>query len=329
MASVSTTHLIDLTQEILLECFKHLDLKSSVMMTSVCKKFSHLDNKNKLIHNKKIMSLGTIIKECISVLKLVYDTLHYEPAREHMMADLLRKLIYVSVSNSHHFNTSQSSIAYDHCQMEYTRLYLYYAEQMDITMFEFNNLLEDAQFEFRGYNIIDKPVEHRSQLNMFKDTIKGLYFNGAYTVQLNMQYLASCIEIHFDGNKIVFDVHLQESNDNLIFLQDLISDWLKKTQDIVLKNKFESSNIVIDRNQMHWSIDNSEAPYIIAELILLLMPDGRYFQGADAFNIELWNNIIEENWLLNEVVKEMIDRNNYETMICNVSYQVTDEYLNI
>jgi hypothetical protein len=333
----------DVPREILMEYLQHMDVKTSIMFMSTCKKIRSLDepqvNKagleiaHKTSMTKKIQGLSNIMRDYIAVLKSMYNTLMSEEARDNMMANLLRKLIYTSVSSEIHFVNGGSTIAFDQCRAEYDRLYLYFTEQMAINMTQFNNLLEDAQFEYRGFKIVNISNEQRHDLDTFKELLKGWYFDGEYTTQATIQYDDTCIEIHNDGEMLVFDIHRhandsdEEQNQNgLIFFQDRVESWSKTTDNGRLKEAFEQAKITVKNNRLQWPIENEDAPHVIAELIINLMPDPLFYTGGEAFDIELWNIILEENWLLHEVVKETMDRYGFEEALCRASFQIVDEF---
>jgi hypothetical protein len=161
--------------------------------------------------------------------------------------------------------------------------------------------------------------------------LKGWYFDGDYTTQATIQYDDTCIEIHNDGEILVFDIH-RHANDNdeeqngLIFFQDRVETWSKTTDSGRLKEAFEQAKITVNNNRLQWPVENEDAPHVIAELIINLMPDPLFYTGGEAFDIELWNIVLEENWLLHEVVKETMDRYGFEEALCRASFQIVDEF---
>jgi hypothetical protein len=277
---------------------------------------------------KKIDGLSSIIKGYFTVLKGMHYHLMHNGLRDDMMSNILRKLIYTSVSNSSHIMGVQSTVVFEQCQTEYNRLFLYFVEQMDITIVEFNNLLEDAQFEYRGYNIININETKRNQLNHFKQLLKSIYFSGLYTVQATIQYNEVCMEVYFDGEQCVFDIHRHPEGQHeglLVFLQDMVSAW-RPTAEGRLKDMYDMAQISIVDDQLQWPMDSQDAPYVIAELITKLMPEPQFFKGGLVSDVEIWNGVMEENWLLNEVVTETMERYKYEELMVNSSYQIMEDF---
>jgi hypothetical protein len=341
--TVAMTNLIvDVPKEILSEYLRYMDIKTSIMFMSACKRTKALDQPNvneagieiapKASVMKKIIGLGNIIHDYVSVLQSMYTTVMSDVARDNMMANILRKLIYMSVSTETHFVNDGFTLAFGQCRAEYDRLYLYFAEQMAISKGHFNNFLEDAQFEYRGFKIINISDSQRRDLDTFKDLLKGWYFEGEYTTQATIQYGDTCIELHNDGETLVFDIHRHanssdgQDHNGLVFFQDRVESWSKITEMGRLKEAFEQTKITISDNRLQWPIEQEHAPYVIAELIINLMPDPLFYTGAEAFDIELWNNILEENWLLYEVMKEATDRHGFEEALCRASFQIVDDF---
>jgi hypothetical protein len=324
---------LDVPQEILFEYLKHMDVKTSIMFIATCKKTKALDEQfieeqPKLSVKKTIDGLSSIIEGYFTVLKGMHYHLMHDGLRDDMMSNILRKLIYTSVSNSLHIMGVQSTVVFEQCQIEYNRVFMYFVEQMDISIVEFNNLLEDAQFEYRGYNIININEEKRNQLNQFKQLLKSLYFTGQYTVQATIQYNEVCMEVYYDGEQCVFDIHRHPEGQHeglLIFLQDFVSVWAT-TAEGRLKERYDSAQISIVDDQLQWSKDSQEAPSIIAELIIKLMPEQQFYKGGLVSNVEIWNVVMEDNWLLNEVVTETMERYKYEQLLVNASYQIVEDF---
>jgi hypothetical protein len=193
--------------------------------------------------------------------------------------------------------------------------------------------LEDSQFEYRGFDIINISEHQRQQLDMFKNLLKGWYFEGEYITQATIQYDDTCVELHHDGDMLVFDIHrqsdLDDENGGLIFFQDRVEAWKNATATGRLKEAYDKANITITHNRLEWPIENKYATKVIGELIFKLMPDPMFFTGGEAFNIEFWNSILEENWLLTEVVKETMDRYSFEEDLCRASYQIVDDFTSV
>lgn len=331
VATTMTNLLLDVPNEILSEYMQHMDVKTTIMFLATCKKTHNLDIEGspKPSVAKKIEGLGNIISDYVDVVKSIHATLMSERVRDEMMANILRKLIYISVSNGTHYVNSDSLIAFDQCRAEYERLYLYFVEQMDISKPVFNNILEDAQFEFRGFSIINISDVRRQELDMFKNLLKGWYFQGEYTAQANIQYNDTCMEIYADGENIVFDVHRHDiDDDGLVFFQDFVEEWKNKKDEDSLRDAFEQSKITIKNNRLEWPMTNTQAPKVIAELLIKLMPDPMFYRGGEVFNTEVWNSIMEDNWLLNEVVNETMTSYRFDEALSNASLQIVDDFVN-
>lgn len=329
---IMTNLILDVPHEILNEYMRHMDVKTTIMYLAACKKTQRLDVRG-LSHKpsvaKKIEGLGKIISAYVDVVKSMHATLMSERVRNGMMANILRKLIYISVSHETHYINSGSIVAFDQCRAEYERLFLYFVEQMDINKATFNNILEDAQLEFRGFSIINISDVQRQELDMFKDLLKGWYFHGEYTAQANIQYNDTCMEIYADGEMIVFDVHRQDvDDDGLVFFQDIVEEWMNRTDRDSLRDAFDQTDITIKYNRLQWPMTDTQAPKVIAELIIRLMPDPMFYTGGEIFNTEVWNSIMEENWLLNEVVNETMTSYGFDDVLCSASSQIVDAFVN-
>ncbi len=332
--------IMDVPPEILTEYFNHLDVKSSIMFAATCKRTMYLNQPHviddievsqKPTFIKTVKGLGSIITSYVNVLKSMYETVTAEESRNHMMANLLRKLIYTSVSNANHHVETASAVAFEQCRTEYQNLTQYFSEQMDLNSAEFNILLEDAQFEFRGCSIINMTDENRRILDTFKSTLKSVYFNGPYTVQANVQYEDTCFEIYFDGESIVFDIHHHQNDDDnspLIFFQDNVDEWID-TASGKLKEAYDKAEICIEHNRLQWPISSIDAPNVIAELIIKFMPNPLFYKGGDDVDTEVWNHVLEENWLLNEVVCETMNVYGYDEWLKHASCEITEAYSSI
>ena len=335
-----TNLILDVPREILGEYMRHMDVKTTIMYLAVCKKTQSLDIQGatpKPSVVKKIDGLTKIIGDYMNVVKSMHATLMSESIRDSMMANILRKIIYISVSHGTRFINAGSIVAFDQCRAEYERLYLYFVEQMDINKATFNNMLEDAQFEYRGFTIINISDVRRRELDTFKELLKDWYFHGEYTTQANIQYDDTCMEIYADGEMIVFDVHRHAVHNvvegdaditgELIFFQDLVEEWRSSTDRDRLRNAFDLTNIKIEQNRLQWPMNDTQAPRVIAELLMRLMPDPMFYTGGDVFNTEVWNGIMEDNWLLHEVVNETMSSYRFDEALCSASSQIIDDFV--
>lgn len=334
--AIMTNLILDVPHEILSEYMRHMDVKTTLMFLATCKRTQSLDIQvtPKPSVAKKIEGLGNIISDYVDVVKSMHATLMSERVRDEMMANILRKLIYTSVSHGSHYINGGSIIAFDQCRAEYERLFLYFVEQMDMSKASFNNILEDAQFEFRGFSIINISDARRQELDMFKDLLKGWYFHGDYTAQANIQYNDTCMEIYADGEMIVFDVHRHATTDSddgdvggLVFFQDLVEEWMNWTDRDRLRDAFDQTDIQIEHNRLQWPMNDTKAPRVVAELIIRLMPDPMFYTGGEVFNTEVWNSIMEDNWLLHEVVNETMTSYRFNDTLCIASLQIMDDFV--
>jgi hypothetical protein len=325
--------LLDVSSEVLHLFYNFLDLKSSVMLNTVCKQTNiPVSKKNNIytpIQMKEIYAIHSLLTKYIDIGYELHNILSDTLSQDDLMANILRKLIFVSVVNNANAQI-QSSLPIQQCQNEYNRLYQFFSEEMNMSWSEFNNILENAQFEFRGYTLINLDEGVRSHLNYFKNLIKNIYFNETFTVETDIRYGDYCMNIHISDTIISFDIHRHIEDNELQqfeFLSDHIKEWMKNTTHDWLSD-MKTAGIEIKENTLSWPHNSELAPYLIAELITLLMPNPQYFKGGDEFRIGAWSKTIDENWVLSEVASEVINNQKYKEALNDVSFIIIDEFNN-
>jgi hypothetical protein len=350
-----------LPEELLRKCAERLDAKSCAMVSSTCKTM-HMVCKDVAI-NKTQDALGTMINEIVRLMVSIQNEISSEGLQTKLLADILRKLIFVSVSNAQ--NTDGTSrIAFTNCMSEYQRLQEYFADTMNLSWFEFNNLLEDSQFEFRGFNIIGLSQVKRDILDAFKQHLQSIYFSDSFIIHSYITLDNMSMELNYDTNEICFDIHklsnpfermnatgewessessessescdtdsdgeIQSSDakpGNSIFFQDLVSKWVGTS---ALKQEYNDSIISNTSDMLWWNpLDErgQNVPHLLGRMLNELMPCATsLLKGTVVTKIEFWNDTVEDNWLLTEVMNDFIRTREFQTTLSYITYHVVDVF---
>ena len=78
----------------------------------------------------------------------------------------------------------------------------------------------------------------------------------------------------------------------------------------------KQNNIEITNSMITWDKGNLIAPYIISELVNELTDCSSIFKGSDDNIVEVWNDTIDVNWLLKDIVTQILN-NGFYTFILN------------
>lgn len=298
--------------EILTKYFEALPLKSAIKFASCCKTLQNL--MGPLVNNKEKQTLGTILSNMIYTLKSFHRDFTSPEAKHGMLSLMLRRLIHTSaiydvVDNAETLFPNHSKY-YD----EYNTMFLYVNEEIEMDVKEFNTMLENAQFEYRGFTIIGLPFHQRQRLNNFKNVIETKYFSEPFRIQTYLAYENNAfIEIVFDGEYVDFDFHMRRPSDG---------QWIFIDQEI---NRLQKPlSYVSEINRMicfHYL--NSEAIKEIVDLLYDLFASsvrGELVKGAEQTNVSIWNDVYEDNAVLAETIHSYMENYNIEAMIHNISH---------
>jgi hypothetical protein len=267
----------------------------------------------------------------IRLTQRVHQVVATANGQNKLLANILRKLIYMSVSDlAMH---TDNALASSHTLTEYNTLLNIVTEEMDIGIHAFNNLLEDAQFEFRGFDIINIPPEKRTELDTFKSIIRNRYFDKTYTIHTYCTFGNCFLEIDFEGDTVMFDIHKQLSEEkfNWMFLVDKINEFVESESDCgdeqSVTQEMSQAAIVFHNNMMSWKICNrASGAMIMAKLVSRLMPYKDFFKGANDTKLEIWNDTMEGNWVLSDVINDVQGYEMYSGQLSHIACDVMDEF---
>lgn len=307
---------------------KHLDLKSCIMLSCTCKATSCPEP----INQREEEAVYKLIDGVVNLTREVHDVFCTPSGRSKLIARMLRKLIFVSVSD---INSAVDSAAnMEHCRQEYMALYAYVAEDMQINITAFNNMLEDAQFEFRGFSIIGMNPLKREQLDTFKKLVEDKYFDNPFLVHTYLSFGTMFVELNFDGSNVSFDIHQQHETGgyNWMFLQDTIIEWMEVCdshhKNDKLYQEYLKSDITVSLNMVQWLVGSGEqqSQKVMTNLVRTLMPYKALYMGCTHTTLEVWNDTFENNWLLADVMHEVLQHEMYNDRLKMITFNVQDEF---
>lgn len=321
--TVRTNNLIlDVPQEILQLYTYFLDLKSNVMFNCVCRK----TNDKRTIKTNEYNTLSHmfgLITNLIGNLQNVFST---QEGQDKLLAVMLRRLIYTSVSDI----SSQTEVPYVTTRTfaEYTRLMTTITEKMDISVLDFNNLLEDAQFEFRGFSIINITDDRRNKINEIKSIIRDQYFSKEFTIHTCTTFGDMYVEFQCNNNNFTIDVHERLDDDlfTWMFLTDSVRSMISNGCVHPILSKLKSQNIQVSDSMISWQRNNYDNLYLLSDLVHDIMDCSSIFKGCDDNILEVWNDTMEVNWLLRETVKEVQVCGMYLEMLKDITNAVQDKF---
>ncbi len=306
----------------LVKCFaQFLDVKSLVMFNCACQATCDADG----LKRAEVSALQGMLDGVVKLSKEILEIVSTREGQDRLLASILRKLIYISVSDltSH----SHETLASTQTLSEYNALMESVTHEMDISLYAFNDLLEDAQFEFRGFNIINICKERRDDLDKIKALIRSRYFAKSFTVHTYSTFGATCIEFNCNVEKAMFDVHqhLDEETSDMMFLNDKVTALVNTHPEDELVRRM-AGNIEMVHYMMHWNIDNHDATKVMASLMTRLMDCSPFYKGSSEICMEVWNDTMEENWVLSQVVEEVLTNGMYAFTLKDITDECTREY---
>jgi hypothetical protein len=324
--------LLDVPDEIFNIYHNYLDLKSYISFVSTCRHTSTEASK-RIVAQKRINAFSGILCEIQEKLCSIQATFATEGGSNMLLSCLLRKLIFASATKDE-MAQNATSLAQTQCLEEYNRLYMHCLEEFDMTLVQFNNNLENAQFEYRGFNIIGINNNERHMLDMFKSILQETYFSRPFLSHCYVSFGDVFVEMNCDDETIMFDVHTHDNAGNWVFLEVVINAWIKKVDaleiqcddDIILLAKVRNIGINITENWLSWPKNNYNALTVVSELLFKFMGNDRFFQGAEKVTVEVWNDTLENNWILANVARGHLQCSRYEETLLRISYSIIDEY---
>lgn len=317
--------ILDIPSEVI-QCYaNHLDLKSLVMFHATSKTTydKHFLQCSEELAIERM--LDGIVGVCNDILNIVSTC----QGQEKLMASILRKLIYASVSDVTP-HTHNNSIATLRTLTEYNAIQEYIINKMDISMHTFNELLEDAQFEFRGFNIINISKERRDNLDTVKMMLKEWYFSKPFTVHTYSTFGATCIELDCNKEVAMFDIHCHsnEEKDELMFFMDAMSQFKNSmhTKDDVWLIEEMDKHVKLVQYMYHWNMNNKQSTKIMSKMMKKLLNCHPFFEGSTEICLEVWNDILDDNWVLANVIDELVTNGMYGFILKDVTDDCTREF---
>lgn len=297
--------------EIIIQYFDALDLKTAIKFASCSKTLHNL--LGQYIVNKERETVINIFTNLIQLIKSFYQDMTSIESRNGMLSFMLRKLIHTTAIYD---TVDEADLSFPHYAKyyeEYNDLFLLVNEEIMMDHKEFNVYMENAQFEYRGFNIVGLPIQQRQTLNAFKHVIETRYFSQPYKVQLYLAYDNNAfVEMIFDGEYIEFDFHMRRAEDGQwIFIDQEISRLNVRTQYICMNNRM-----------LFFHFENS---FAIAELVNILFDlftttvTGHLVKGAEQSNVSIWNNVYEDNAILAETIHHFMSNYHIETKIHDIA----------
>lgn len=321
----------DVPIEILKYYTKFLDLKSLVMFHCVCKKTSDKE----LIKTNEVQNIQDMLDSIIGLSKDILNILNSKVGQDKLLANILRRLIYISVSDITPHNIQ--TLASTQTLTEYNTILEHITDEFDISIHAFNDYLEDAQFEFRGFNIINISKERRDKLDMVKAFLRARYFTCPFTIHTYSTFGTTCVEIDSTKHVVMFDVHrhMEDELHDMMFLMDTVSNYKSKyTIDTGVKGTTVDDEIwdSMDKNiqlvnyMYHWDINNKSATKTMAALMMHVMDCQQIFKGTNDVCIEVWNDLMDSNWVLGQSVEELLSVGMYVYTLKEITTKFTSDY---
>lgn len=318
--------LLDVPIEILQIYSSFLDLKSNIMFNTVCKR-----TRDKMsIARSELKALFNMFSSISYMIMDLYDVFGTIESQSRLLAGILRRLIYTSVSNNMHFH-NEVSYVYTKTLEEYRDIMRLTMEIMDddnLSVLDFNNLLEDIQFEFRGFQIVNITKQRREQLDKMKSIIRNHYFSHDFTIYTYTTFGNMYIELQCDKNNIMVDIH--ERLDDEIFSWSFLTDTLRafnvNNPEHEIIQKMKENNIEIRNNMVSWNKTNNKGVSIFTEIVKLLIDCSSIYKGSDDNIVEIWNDTVDNNWLLKDVVNDVLSNGMYSFMLKNMTNSVQDDF---
>lgn len=291
-----------------------LDVKSAAMLVCTCSKYAQ---DKVFVKNKKHASMIKLFDDFVSLGQSTYEYLNSVVAQNAMMSDILRKLIYTSVTIDYH--TDEAAMHGPQlCYQEYQTICHQLCEELQITWFKCNTLLENAQFEYRGYNIIGLNERERELLDTVKDKLHSRYFgddDDEISINIYAQLGDFYIDLQFCNSEITLDVYKNTSEDKWEYVGDLV------TADDILH-----SNISMQSGTFVWNMSHTCQTKYIVDLIEKHFADNKLLTGGGHSSMSIWSNETENCFILREVINQHKMLRGYENDVSYLANQFKFAY---
>lgn len=322
---LSNNLLLDVPIEILQVYSNFLDLKSNVMFNKVCRRTYDKDN----IARSEFNALLKIFSSVTHMINDLYDIFGTTEGQNRLLAGMLRRLIYASASNNMQFQNEVSYITAKTLD-EYREIMRLTIEAMeyDLSVVEFNNLLEDVQFEFRGYTIVNITKQRREQLEKIKSVILEHYFSHDFTIYTYTTFGDMFLEFQCDKDNIMVDIH-ERLNDEIFswsFLTDRLREFNESNPDNDISKMIKDNNIQLTDNMICWKKTNDNGTYVFTKIVKKLIDCSCIYKGSDDNIIEIWNDALDSKWLLKEVADDVLNLGLYSMILRNIMNSVQDDF---
>jgi hypothetical protein len=281
-------------QEILIKYFDVLPLKPATKLASSSKWLYQLLSCR--IRTKEKESVVEMLCNIIHSLKVFYNDLTSANRMHNILSFMLRRLIHTTAVYDTIHDADLNFAFSTKYNEEYNNTFLHVSEEMEMNIKEFNTYMENAQFEYRGFNIIGMPQSERHRLTDFKNVIETRYFNEPFKLQAYLAFENNVfMEIIFDGEFIEFDFHHRRVEDGQwVFIDQAINQT-----GFVLKHAREINRMLCFQHE------NKEAMNEIVDIMFSLFGtcvEGCLVKGAEQTNVSIWNTMYEENVVLAESI---------------------------
>lgn len=325
-SSSSFNLLLDVPVEILQVYSSFLDLKSTIMFNQVCSR----SRDKKGVIQCEFDSLLKMFSSVSNMIKDLYDVFGTIESQNRLLAGMLRRLIYTSVSNDMSFG-NEVTYAFSKTLEEYQNIMRLTMETMDddhLSVLDFNNLLEDVQFEFRGFQIVNITEKRREQLDTMKSIVRGHYFSHEFTVYTYTTFGNIFLEFQCDKDNIMVDVHerLDDEIFSWSFLTDMLRDFNLNSPDNEILKKMRDNNIQITNNMISWNKNSHNGINVFTEIVKFLVDCSSMYKGSDDNMVEIWNDTLEVRWLLKDTVNNILNDGMYSPMLRNITNSIQDEF---
>lgn len=281
-------------QEILMKYFETLPLKPAINFASSSKWLQQLLCNR--IEKKEEEYVLAMLLHIIKSLKAFYNDMVSRDRTNNMLSFMLRRLIHTTAVyntiNDADLNFALSTKFND----EYNNTFMYVNEELEMNIKEFNTYMENAQFEYRGFNIVGLPLHERQRLDAFKRVIENRYFNEPFKLQTYLAFDNNVfMEIIIDNDFVEFDFHYRRPEDG----QWVFIDQAINAASISLEHAREINRMLCFHHQ------NNEAVREIVTIMFMLFNKtvkGCVVKGAEQTNVSVWNNMYEDNIVLAETI---------------------------
>jgi hypothetical protein len=304
MENTKTKLLLEVPTSVMKAYLEMLDVKSAAMLIASCRQYA---NERIFVKNKKIASMNKLLEDFIELAASTYKYMNSYATRYAMMSDILRKLIYTSVTINHH--TDESTMHGPQlCYQEYEDICTEFCqeEELDLTWHKLNSLLENAQFEFRGFNIIGISPAERELLDTIKERLFARYFDSDMTVNIYTQMGDFYMDINVSNNEITVDIYRSHED-----------TWQYLGEAAVSEEDLEGSNIIISNGTFVWNIEHESQCKYITSILEKYYPHNNILVGGDQATMSFYNSHTEDCFVLREVINQHKLLKGYES---NVSY---------